>query len=70
MDGIMTEQPKPEMPTMDLAEIKKDAERAYCRYIDILDQNCRGIEYKVENKLIDYAFIENYGNAQEKLGFH
>ncbi len=51
-------------------ELKKDADIAYCRYIDICDKECRGTEYHLENGTFSQQMLESYKLAYDMYGFH
>lgn len=51
-------------------ELKKDADIAYCRYIDICDKECRGTEYHLEKGTFSQQMLESYKLAYDMYGFH
>lgn len=58
-------------PIQDALEaLKKEADDAYCRYIDAMDKKCRGFEYKIANGKILFEDIKAHASANELLGQH
>lgn len=61
--------PKEQTDAM-LAELKNDADNAYCRYITIVDEKCRGTDYHLDNKTFSALMLDAHKSANEQLGFH
>lgn len=53
-----------------LDRLQKDADRAYCNYIDETDKKCRGLEYKIETKTLSMDDVKAHCAASELLGQH
>lgn len=53
-----------------LDALKLEADSAYCRYIDIIDSKCRGMEYAIQSGKFTMEMLESYRDANERLGFH
>lgn len=67
--GYLTK-PNQDVNKMMLDALKGDADAAYCRYIDIIDRDCRGTEYHIEHGTFTNEMLESNKNANERLGFH
>lgn len=53
-----------------LDRLAKEADNAYCRFINLIDKKCRGFESKIANGMITMEEIKDYSIAYELLGQH
>jgi hypothetical protein len=53
-----------------LEELKREADSAYCRALDVADKNCRGRQYKLENGLFGNDDLNWHCKHNELIGYH